>query len=427
MTFPILVATCAAILLAAAPGAAQDGMDAHAMHDMPGMSMSGAPLEVGENRDASGTSWLPDETPVQGPMRHVGPWMLMVHGRAFLQSIAVTGDRGDRQFGSINWIMAMAQRPAAGGQFTARLMMSAEPLTVGRCGYPDLLQSGESCRGAELHDRQHPHDLFMEVTARYAHAVSRSVAFEISGGPVGEPALGPTAFPHRPSAWAQPLAPISHHWLDATHVSFGVVTGGVYGRRWKAEASAFNGREPDDLRYGFDRGRWDSWSTRGTWMASPNTVVQASTGLLRAAESDDEGLVDIRRSTASVIHHRRVAGRLWATTLAWGRNQARGRADHAVLIETSSDLTPSDTIFGRAEWVQKTGHDLDFDTAPDKAFGVTKVQGGYTRWIAAYAALRLGVGGTVGVGGLPPELRPVYGRRPVEAAVFATVVPGQTR
>ena len=26
---------------------------------------------------------------------------------------------------------------------------------------------------------------------------------------------------------ASPLAPISHHWLDATHIAFGVVTGGI--------------------------------------------------------------------------------------------------------------------------------------------------------------------------------------------------------
>ncbi|MEO8483140.1 MAG: hypothetical protein ABI634_13080 [Acidobacteriota bacterium] len=419
----VVVLMCAAILLMAAPGAAQGDM---AM-DMPGMSMTGAPLDLGESRDGSGTSWLPERTPVYGPMLHASGWMLMAHGRAFLQSITVTGDRGDRQVGSVNWIMGMAQRELGGGQFTARLMMSAEPLTVGRCGYPDLLQSGESCRGAALHDRQHPHDLFMEAAARYARPVSDRVAFEVYGGPVGEPALGPTAFPHRPSAWQQPIAPITHHWLDATHVSFGVVTGSVYGRRWKAEASAFNGREPDDLRYGIDSARWDSWSTRGSWMPSPSVVVQASTGLLREAEVEDGELVDIRRSTASLTHHRRAGDRLWATTLAWGRNEARGEASHAVLVETASDLTLRDTVFARGEWVQKSGHDLDFESVPQQTFGITKVQGGYTRWIGAGTGLRLGIGGTVGIGRVPPALRPAYGQHPVEAAIFATVVPNQTR
>ncbi len=427
MTPAILVATCAAILLAAGPAAAQGDMDMHDMHDMDGMSMSKAPLDISEGRDGSGSSWLPDNTPILGPMRHAGPWMLMAHGQAFLQSITVTADRGDRQLGSVNWVMGMAQRAAAGGQFTTRLMMSAEPLTVGRCGYPDLLQSGESCRGAALHDRQHPHDLFMEVVARYAHAVSANVAVEVSGGPAGEPALGPTAFPHRPSASPQPLAPISHHWLDATHVSFGVATGGVYGRRWKAEASVFNGREPDDLRFGFDRGSWNSWSTRATWMPSPAVVVQASTGRLRDAERDEAGLVDISRSTVSMTYHRRLEGRLWATTLAWGRNRAKGAADHAVLVETSAGLSVKDTVFARAEWVQKSGHDLDVETAPDDVFGVAKVQGGYTRWLGAAAGLRLGVGGSLGIARLPRGLRPLYGPHPVEAALFATVIPGQAR
>jgi hypothetical protein len=430
VTARLALAASAAILLVVAPAAAQDGMDPHAMHGMheaAAPSMSAAPLEIGESRDGSGTSWLPDETPVHGPMAHVGPWMLMAHGRAFLQGVGVSGDRGDTQFGSINWMMGMAQRPAGGGQFTARLMMSAEALTVGRCGYPDMLQSGESCRGAALHDRQHPHDLFMEIAARYAHAVSRSVAVEVSGGPVGEPALGPVAFPHRPSAWPEPLAPISHHWLDATHVSFGVATAGVYGRRWKAEASAFNGREPDDHRYGFDRGRWDSWAARGTWMATPGIVLQVSTGLLRAAEVEDDRAVDVRRSTASVTHHRRVSGGLWATTLAWGRNGAGGRADHAVLVETSSDVSAKDTVFARAEWVQKTGHDLDVETISGSALAVSKVQAAYTRWVGTYSAFRVGIGGSVGVGRLPSELRAAYGGRPVEAAAFVTVIPSATR
>jgi len=420
-------AACAAFLLAATPVAAQGEMPM----DMPmgehQMSTMGGPLDVAENREGSGTSWLPDTTPVQGIMKHANGWMLMAHGRAFLQSITVTGDRGDRQFGSANWIMGMAQRSIGGGQFTARLMMSAEPLTVGRCGYPDLLQSGESCRGAALHDRQHPHDMFMEVAARYARSVGERVAVEVYGGPVGEPALGPAAFPHRPSAWPQPLAPISHHWMDATHVSFGVVTAGMYGRKWKAEASAFNGREPDDLRYGIDRGRLDSWSARGTWTPSSTVAVQVSTGLLREAESDEAGFVDIRRTTASLTHHRLVDRRLWATTFAWGRNQVNGESDHAVLAETSADVSERDTVFGRAEWVQKTGHDLDFAAALDQAFNVMKVQGGYTRWIGAAAGLRVGVGGSIGIGRLPSELKAVYGAHPIEAAVFATIVPNQTR
>src|SRR5215831_16808400 len=215
------------------------------------MSMPENPLGIDSVRDGSGTSWLPDASPMQGPMRQEGPWMLMLHGNAFLQYIKTGTDRGDDQFGSVNWIMGMARRSAGGGQLLFRLMLSAEPATVGHCGYPSLLQTGEFCDGAALHDRQHPHDFFMEAAADYRRAINGRVAFELYGGPAGEPALGPTAFAHRPSALPNPIAPISHHWLDSTHISFGVVTGGLYGMKWKTEASAFTGGEPDDQRWDF--------------------------------------------------------------------------------------------------------------------------------------------------------------------------------
>src|SRR5579871_6043283 len=251
---PRIAAAAMVTLALASRASAQDdqaGMQMPPGHQMSmpmSMPMSSAPLGIDAARDGSGTSWQPDASPMTGVMREHGPWTFMVHGTAFVEFTKTGTDRGDDQFGSINWIMAMISRTLGGGQLQVRTMMSLEPLTVGRCGYPSLMQSGEPCNGAALHDRQHPHDLFMEVSGDYRHAVGQSVAVEIYGGAVGEPALGPTAFPHRLSAMPNPIAPISHHWLDSTHVSFGVVTAGVYGRRWKVEQSVFNGREPDDRR-----------------------------------------------------------------------------------------------------------------------------------------------------------------------------------
>src|SRR5262245_20561728 len=229
-----------------APGS--QGMQMPMSHQM----MPEEPLGLDRARDGSGTSWLPDASPMQGLMTQRGSWMLMLHGNGFLEFIKTGSDRGDDQFGSINWLMGAGQREIASGQLQLRGMISAEPATVGRCGYPALLQTGEFCNGTSLHDRQHPHDLFMELAADYRRAINESVAVERDGGPAGEPALGPPAFPHRLSAMPNPIAPISHHWLDSTHISFGVVTGGLYGKKWKAEASAFNGREPDDRRYNLD-------------------------------------------------------------------------------------------------------------------------------------------------------------------------------
>lgn len=215
------------------------------------------PLGLPMTRIGSGTAWLPDSAPMFGVMRDVGSWMFMMHGAAFGQYVNQGGPRGDTQAGVVNWGMINAMRSVAGGRLQLRAMASADVFTVGGRGYPLLLQTGESYEGEPLRDRQHPHDLLMEIAAVYEHKVARDVAVQVYVAPAGEPALGPVAFPHRPSAAADPLATLSHHWQDATHVSFGVATVGVYGRRVKLEGSLFNGREPDEVRTNIDwnRGR----------------------------------------------------------------------------------------------------------------------------------------------------------------------------
>ena len=189
-----------------------------------------------EGREASGTAWLPEVTPMYGIHQNAGAWQLMWHGAAFVQFLQDAGERGQEQAGSINWVMGMARRELGGGRFGIRGMISLEPLTVGGCGYPDLLATGETCDGEAIHDRQHPHDLIMEAAVEYERPFAGTREWHLYGGLAGEPALGPAAFPHRPSAMPNPLAPISHHWLDATHITFGVITAGVSDRRWKAEA-----------------------------------------------------------------------------------------------------------------------------------------------------------------------------------------------
>jgi hypothetical protein len=370
---------------------------------------------------------------MQGLMRRRGPWTLMLHGNAFVQFIDTGTDRGDRQFGSINWLMGMAQREARGGQLQVRAMVSAEPLTVGRCGYPNLLQSGEFCHGTPLHDRQHPHDLFMEVAVNYRRAVNESLAFEIYGG---EPALGPTAFPHRLSAMPNPIAPIAHHWLDATHISFGVVTGAVYGRTWKAEASLFNGREPDDRRYDFDLAALDAYSGRVWLMPTSQWALQVSAGHLTEAERGESGIRnDVDRITASATYHRLVNSRLWATTIAWGWNReghdepasvvhGQAGATSAFVAETAADFTRDDSLFARGEIVGKTAGDLALPISGEETFTVSKLQAGYTRWLLESRGIKAGVGGSVGVAIAPKGLEPFYGRRTAgEFSVFFTVRP----
>ena len=226
------------------------------------------PLGVSMERMGSGTTWIPDAVPL--PARHVmsGSWLLMLHGFGFVQYDKQGGPRGADQFGSLNWAMLMASRDLLGGRFQARTMLSLDPATVTNRGYPLLLQSGETYRGQPLVDRQHPHDFWMELAMMYERVLSRSVGVTVYAAPSGEPALGPVAFMHRPSAMDNLAAPLSHHWQDATHISFGVLTAGLFGRHWKLEGSAFNGREPNEERWGFDRIRFDSYSddSRPIWI-----------------------------------------------------------------------------------------------------------------------------------------------------------------
>jgi hypothetical protein len=376
-------------------------------------------------REGSGTSWLPDESPVYVIHNAVGPWILMFHENIFAQYLYEPGPRGSRQFGSINWAMGAAQRSLGPGTFGLRVMASAEPITIRGCGYPDLLASGETCDGAPIHDRQHPHDLIMEMAATYDAPLTGSARWQVYGGAAGEPALGPVAFPHRVSAMASPLAPISHHWLDATHITFGVVTGGIYSRRWKAEGSIFNGREPDEHRFGFDFGKLDSASARVWFLPTSRLAFQVSAGRLTDAEDDHGSPVDVVRATASMTYHRPIMNGLWATTIAWGGNGEPDRRSHAVLVESTLSLRDRHTFNARIETVNKDAHDLDI-IGSDAAFVVTKLQGGYTRYVSPRRGFQPGAGIGASIGIVPESLRSEYGARAnVGFAVYLTLRPAR--
>jgi hypothetical protein len=408
---PVLqLIAAAAVLAAVLPSGAAAQATAHdpSQHDMQQMShdAGGVPM----TRRGSGTSWLPDDTPVYAIHQRAGAWMLMAHGSAFVQYIAERGTRGADQAGSINWVMGMAERPLGGGRFGVRSMVSAEPWTIAGCGYPDLLASGEECNGSSIHDRQHPHDTAMELAAEYDRPLRGSVRVHLYGGPAAEPALGPVAFPHRVSAMPNPIAPITHHWFDSSHVSFGVATAGVYGNHWNVEASAFNGREPDEKRTDFDFAALDSWSGRLTAVPTSRWAIQVSGAHLREAEAHEAARVDVDRLTASATYHRREAGRLWANTLGWGRNAVDGEpATNAWLAETSLTLSDRHSWYGRAELAQKSGHDLaveDVDTAL-----VSKLQGGYTRYLKTRQGLTPGFGASASAALVPSSLQAAYGSR----------------
>ena len=350
-------------------------------------------------------------------------WTLMLHGNLFVQYLQEWAPvhRGSHQLGSINWFMAEARHPLGGGSAALRTMLSLEPWTIPGCGYPDLLASGELCGGDGLHDRQHPHDLFMEVAAEYEGPLGAgsTIAWRVYGGPAGEPALGPPAFPHRASAAVNPIAPISHHWLAATHISFGVVTAGLSGPGWRVEGSAFNGREPDESRGGFDFGPLDSVSGRLTVQPRKSLSLQVSAGRIESAEQDfeDGARYDITRVTASAVYTR---GRL-AATLAWGANTERGQETHAGLAEATLALARVHALFGRAELNGKPSHALHIHEQPGAVLTVAKLQGGYVRYARTSQPFQLGFGGSLSAALVPPSIQPNYGGVGFGLGVFTVI------
>lgn len=387
--------------------------------------LSGNAASAQTAREGSGTAWLPDASPMYAIHAQRDGWTLMAHENLFLQFLDDSGKRGADQVGSINWAMGMAQHSVGRGRLGLRGMFSLEPWTIRGCGYPDLLASGEQCHGETIHDRQHQHDVAMELSAEYDAPIRGATRWQIYAAPSGEPALGPGAYPHRVSAMPNPLAPIAHHWLDSTHVSFGVVTGALYGEQWKVETSAFNGREPDEHRKDFDFGALDSVSGRVWFLPTSKVALQMSGGHLHEAEAGDAGEPrrDVNKVTASATFHQMSGDRVMASTFAWGRNSESGQATNALLIETNVTVRDRDTWFGRLEVVQKTPHDLD--VLPTKeAFTVSKIEGGYTRYISAMAGFKAGVGAAVSAGIVPGDLKAAYGGRVNPGfAIFLTMRP----
>ena len=387
-------------------------------------------------REASGTAWLPPVTPMFGVHRPWRGWDVRVNGVVFAQAVYEpserhrTGGAGTRQGGSLNWGMFMARRGLAGGRFGIRTMLSAEPWTVPGCGTLSLLATGEVCDGDTVHDRQPPHDLFMELAADYDRPLRGSWRWQIYAGLAGEPALGPPGYPHRASAMANPMAPITHHWLDSTHVTFGVVTAAVHSQRWKVEGSVFHGREPDERRVDMDLGAFDSFAGRLSYLPTERLALQVSAARLREATTDFpfRGEDPVARATASAVYHvpLRASG-LWATTMAVGANHARETVPEGVLdatslgalIESSVTVSGRHTAFARGEFGRMPAHHLHAHEYSLRVFAIGKVQVGYVRHLKAANGLVPGIGSTVGVSLLSKELAPRYfGRAAPSVAVF---------
>src|SRR6266566_282148 len=378
------------------------------------------------NREASGTSWQPDATPHEGIHQTYGDWMLMEH--ALINGIYDNqgGPRGGDKTFVGGMVMGMAERQLGDGTLGFRAMLSPDPF-MGPSGYPLLLATGETANGVTpLIDRQHPHDLFMELAGSYSYKLSATSSIFVYAGLPGEPALGPTAFMHRTSGMDIPEAPITHHWLDSTHITFGVVTAGLVLDNWKIEASSFRGREPDQHRFDIEEPKLDSYSARFAWNPIRELSLQMSAGHLHSPEQLSPE-VNEDRITASATYTRPFGqNTLWSSTFAWGRKMNHpGNTLDGYLLETEAIFNQTYTLFMRAERVQED--ELLENTTTDlgmipgvlmPVFTVNKLSIGGIYDVPVADHLKLGIGGLVSKYVLPSTLKAFYGGDPTSFMVL---------
>lgn len=382
------------------------------------------------SRNGSGTAWLPDESPMYGYMYHSRKWMYMIHGNIFLrytnQDIGNAGTRGASKFDIPNWFMGMAQRTVGKrGLFRVSAMLSLDRLTMGGNGYPLLFQSGETWKGKPLVDRQHPHDLFAELSVGYTHMISKDIdVFGYLAYP-GEPAIGGTAFMHRPSSLYNPDAPLGHHWQDATHITFGVATLGVRYKNLKLEGSSFTGREPDEDRYNFDKARFDSWSLRLSYNPTKELALQVSQAYVKSPEAL-EPETDIHRTTASVIHAKRMGNRMINSAVVWGYNRVDAdHKEHSFLAESAYNFGKN-AIYGKYEFVEKSSEELALDEAVyghHGKFSVNAFTLGVNRQLFTLGKTIFSIGAQGTIYKADRALNALYGSTPVAFQAFLRINP----
>ena len=384
----------------------------------------GSFIQQVQQHTIAGTDAQPNSSPSQMLMVQRGRWRLMLHGQAFLNEMQQTGPRGGDKLFSTNWIMPMAQRRFGNGSLTLRTMFSLEPATVSQRRYPELFQQGETAFGHALVDGQHPHDFIMEIAALYDYRLTEDVLLSFYAGAVGDPAMGPAAYPHRESASEDPIAPLGHHLQDSTHIADDVITAGVTFRKLRVEASGFHGREPDENRWNIDSGGIDSWSARLTVNAARNWSAQYSIARLHSPEAIAAS-DDLRRMTASVSYNRPLRNGNWASTLLWGRNQSltNHEVGNSYLAESTVRFLERNYAWVRIENVDRTNELLQAEgSVLERYFArVQAYTGGYDRDIGHVSHLTLALGGQMTWYGVPDTLQPLYGAHPVGWLLFLRI------
>lgn len=414
MEMPATLAAPSPSVPAPAPTAADD-MAAMPGMDHGSMAMTGATGPYPMTREASGTSWQPDASEHNGIHIVAGSWTVMLHGMLDLVYDKQGGPRGADKLFVAGMAMGMATNQLTDRDtIQLKAMLSPDPL-MGKRGYPLLLAAGETADGrSQLTDRQHPHDLFMELAAIYSHRIGENASLFAYFGLPGEPAFGPPAFMHRQSISDSPEAPISHHWLDSTHITFGVATLGLTWNGIKFEASRFKGREPDQHRYDIETPKFDSTALRASWNPGSNWSLQASWAKLKSPEqlSADE---DQERWSASAIYARKVGSTgSFAATAAWGRKTGidhghRGDSLDAYVMEAALKPDGRWTLYGRAERIDTDELLPGPGGIHGPAFTVGKVAGGVIRDFVIMKDVKFGIGAQAARSFTPAGLDASYG------------------
>lgn len=375
---------------------------------------------------ASGTSTNPQSFPMEMLAARAGRWSLMLHGVAFVNRIEQDGPRGGDKTFSTNWLMGSATRSVGRGAFMLRSMLSLDPATISGRRYPLLFQTGETAFDRPIIDGQHPHELFMELAAEYVRPLGRTASFHVYVAPVGDPALGPVAFPHRASAMEIPQAVLGHHYQDSTHIASSVVTAGLSRGIWRGEVSVFHGAEPDEERWDLDGGKPDSWAARLTVTPSPNLTAQVSGGFLSKPEKLEPG--HATRRTASVSYNLPFAGGYWASTAVWGRHykESHDITLDAWLLESAVHFRERHSLTARFEDADKDelfphfhrGDQVERPVLPVPTFRTRAMTLGYTFDVLRSSPVRAALGANHTFYRFPSQLEGFYGRDPRSTIVF---------
>jgi hypothetical protein len=384
------------------------------MGNMPGMQhMSEEPP-----MEASGTSLNPAASPMNMIHLHAGGWEFMFHGVAFVTEIQQTGPRGADKLTSMNWFMGEATHPLAGGTLSVRSMLSLDPATITGERYPELFQTGETAYGKPIVDGQHPHDLFMELALEYRRPLSDKWRMWLYAAPVGDPALGPVAYPHRVSAAELPQATLGHHLEDSTHISDDVVTAGVGRGIFGLEASGFHGAEPGENRWIVQQGAMDSYSARFTVTPNARWSGQFSAGRLTRPEALEPG--DQVRTEASVTYVRPYGQGDWATSAIWGRvHKTDNRANlNGYDLESVARFSGVNYVTGRFELVDKDELFAAGNPLYGESFRVGAYTAGYTRDFDWVRKIATGLGANFTAYSMPGPVHQYYGQHPVAVLIF---------